>query len=369
MKGLIDSTLREGSQTVGVSFSLEEKKQILAGLLRVGVEEIEIGVATPLDQDLQEQIRFAREKEENCRLALWCRCRNDDIDYAASLCPDVLSLSIPGSDLHIKKKLGKDREWVLRAIDGSISQACNYGFETISLGIEDATRTDPSFLKEMVQKAVAAGAHRIRLADTVGIASPGEIAEIVHSLKSRFPVDIGVHCHNDFGMASANSLAALDAGADWADVTVLGLGERTGNAKLEEVAGYLAIRRQCMYKIDAITPLAEVVAGASERVIAPHHPLLGSKIFHCETGLHIQGLERDSRTYEPYPPELVGARRHLFFGSKIGRKEVQKCLNSIGVQISNSLQDKIVGKIRRGSVVLGRPFSPREFTHLVRQND
>jgi homocitrate synthase NifV len=369
MKGLIDSTLREGSQTVGISFSLEEKKQILAGLLRVGVEEIEIGVATPLDQDLGEQIRFARENEANSRLALWCRCRNEDIDYAASLHPDVLSLSIPGSDLHIQKKLGKSRQWVLNTIEACVSRAVSCGIRTISLGIEDATRTDASFLKEMVQKAVVAGVHRIRLADTVGISSPGEIAENVQGLKSRFPIDVGVHCHNDFGMASANSLAALDAGADWADVTVLGLGERTGNAKLEEVAGYLAIRRQCIYKIDAILPLAEVVAEASKRDIVPHHPLLGANIFHCETGLHIQGLERDSRTYEPYPPELVGARRQLFWGSKIGRKEVGECLNSLGEKISSSLQDKIVNRIRRKSVVLGRPFTTREFMDLVRLID
>lgn len=369
MKGLIDSTLREGSQTVGVSFSLEQKKQILTGLFQVGIEEVEIGVATSFDQDLQELIRFAEKRGEGTRISLWCRCRNNDIGYAASLHPDVLSLSIPGSDLHIHKKLGRDRRWVLDTIDASISRACRHGFKMVSLGIEDATRTDIYFLNEMVRRAVGAGVQRIRLADTVGIASPGELAGTVRELKAEFSVDIGVHCHNDFGMASANSLAALDAGADWADVTILGLGERTGNAKLEEVAGYLAIRRDHAYNVEAISPLAALIAEVSARKIAPYHPLLGSRIFHCETGLHLQGLERDSRTYEPYPPELVGASRKLFFGSKIGRQQVKGCLSSLGSHVSKSLQDTIVHKVRRKSASLGRPFLQQEFIAMVSQVD
>ena len=322
MKGLVDSTLREGAQTVGVTFSLEQKKEIVTGLVQVGVEEVELGVATPYDLDLPKLVRFAGRKGESTRTSLWCRCIPDDIDYAASLHPDVLSLSIPGSDLHIEKKLGKDRTWVLNTIEASVARAMLRGCKIVSLGIEDATRADMGFLVEMAQRAVRAGAQRIRLADTVGISTPAECAEMVGRLKSRFSVDVGVHCHNDFGMATANSLAALDAGADWADVTVLGLGERTGNARLEEVAGFLAIRRCFAYNIEAVSTLAKRVSKLSKREIAPSHPLLGSSIFHCETGLHIQGLERDSRTYEPYPPERVGAQRELLFGSKIGRQQV-----------------------------------------------
>ncbi|MBC8318810.1 MAG: pyruvate carboxyltransferase [Desulfobulbaceae bacterium] len=369
MKGLIDSTLREGSQTVGVSFSLEEKKQILTGLFQVGIEEVEIGVATSLDQDLSELIRFAGERGGSNRISLWCRCRNNDIDYAASLHPDVLSLSIPGSDLHIQKKLGWDRRRVLDTIGRSVARACSHDFKMVSLGIEDATRTDMCFLEEMVQKAVKAGVQRIRLADTVGIVSPGELAETVRKLKAQFAVDIGVHCHNDFGMATANSVTAIDAGADWADVTVLGLGERTGNAKLEEVAGYLAIRRDRVYNVEFLLPLAELIARVGSREIASYHPLLGSRIFHCETGLHLQGLERDSRTYEPYPPERVGASRKLFFGSKIGRQQVKDCLSYLGVYGPKSLQDRVLNEVRKRSVDLGRPFVHTELISMVSQVD
>jgi homocitrate synthase NifV len=321
MRGLIDSTLREGGQMVGVNFTLAEKLNIVHGLDRIGIEEIEIGIATGYDQELSEVFRGCRSEKIKARLALWSRCLAEDIDLAADLRPDVLSLSIPGSDLHIEKKLGRDRAWVLTRVSESVKRARTRGLGYISLGIEDATRSDPAFLEKIITTAQRAGVARVRLADTVGIASPVELTGLLGRLRKVTPVPLAVHCHNDFGMASANTICALECGADWGDVTVYGIGERAGNARLEEVAGFLALRGQRGYAIKELKGLVALVANCCGKKIDPHHPLVGDKIFHCETGLHLQGLEIDSSTYEAYPPEAVGAGRKLLYGSKIGQRQ------------------------------------------------
>jgi len=365
MKGLIDSTLREGSQTFGLAFTPAHKREIFAGLCRVGIEEIEIGVATPLDDGLPELMEFCRSHGRHTRLALWSRCRSDDIRFAATIAPDVLALSTPVSDLHIKKKLGRDRAWALAAVKTAVAEARSLGFRVISLGLEDGTRADRSFLKIMIKTAIDAGVDRLRLADTVGIAAPLEIADLVQGIKAMGPVEVGVHAHNDFGLATANSLAALDAGAEWADVTVLGLGERSGNARLEELAGYLTLRRGRGYRLDSMVELAKTVAAMSGRTISPHAPVIGERIFYCETGLHLQGLQKDAATYEPFPPESVGARRRLSFGGKIGRKEIVNCLQSMKINTAEFDINAVARNARRKAAEIGRPLLENELAAIV----
>ncbi|MEN8142588.1 MAG: pyruvate carboxyltransferase [Thermodesulfobacteriota bacterium] len=365
MKGLIDSTLREGSQMVGASFSLDDKLAIVKRVDKIGVEELEIGVVTRYDRDLPELIRQCRAAKVQARLALWSRCRPEDIACASALKPDVLSLSIPGSDLHISKKLNKSRDWVLDRVSGSIKQARESGLGYISLGIEDATRADLAFLEEIIATAQKAGVDRIRLADTVGVATPLELAGQVTHLKEQFGIEIGVHCHNDFGMATANSLAALDGGADWADVTVYGIGERVGNARLEELAGFLAIRRGQNYDLAPLKELTREVALLCGRPLDDHHPVVGSRIFACETGLHLQGLRREPATYEPYPPETVGLKRQILFGSKTGRLEIEECLKGGKIKLANHEYDRIVGEIRKKTATLSYPLQLEGFSALV----
>lgn len=365
MKCLIDSTLREGSQAVGLVFSLSQKKEIFHHLLQAGLEEIELGVATELDPELPALVRYCRTIADRPRLALWCRCRPEDISYASLLQPDVLSLSIPASDIHIQKKLNKNRAWILARVNSCILQARKLGFRTISLGIEDATRSNPVFLQKIVQTAQDAGVDRIRLADTVGIAGPVEITGLIYQLKSEFAVELGIHAHNDFGMATANSIAALTAGAAWADVTVLGIGERAGNARLEEVAGYLTVGGQSLYQLDTIASLARKVAHISGITIGTNHPVIGDQIFHCETGLHLQGLKRDPETYEPFPPELVGARRKLLFGSKVGRQEIRDSLSGMGEDPSLHRLEWLVKEVRNAAAYLCRPLQQEELSVLL----
>jgi len=367
VKGLVDSTLREGSQTVGVAFTLEQKLAIAEYLVRVGIEEVEVGIASPLDRKLPALVARCREEAGVSRLSLWCRCQEDDLACALRLAPDVLSLSVPISDLHIGVKLGLDRTAVVKMVAKTVARA-RAAVPYVSLGLEDATRAEPGFLREIIAVACANGADRIRIADTVGIATPGSIAALVRELRT-FKVEIGVHMHNDFGMATANGIAALEAGAHWADVTVLGLGERAGNSRLEEVAGYLALQGARPYDTTLFRSLALLAGECAGRSIAPHHPVVGAEIFACETGLHLAGLARNPTTYEPYAPSLVGAERKLIYGTKIGRRGMVERLRQLGVQVQEAQVGRLADSFRSQCRALGRPLHDPEVLRLVAEQE
>jgi homocitrate synthase NifV len=365
MKGLVDSTLREGSQAVGVAFSLARKVALARLLADIGIEEVEAGIAIPRDRELPELVHRCRDEAGVRRLALWCRCREEDIDCALALAPDVLSLSIPVSDLHMAVRLGRGRRAVL-ALAAEGMRRARPGVSCLSLGLEDATRADRAFLGEMVQSACSLGVDRVRIADTVGVATPAAIASLVRDLRRAFPaMEIGVHMHNDFGMASANAVAALEAGAHWADVTVLGLGERAGNSRLEEVAGHLALRCGRPYGVRLFRELAESVAAWAGRRVEPHHPVVGTGIFACESGLHLAGLARDPHTYEPYEPALVGASRRLLCGSKVGRRGLAERLRGLGLQWREDGTGELLDSFRERCRLLGRPLHDREVLQLL----
>lgn len=363
VRGLVDSTLREGGQTVGVAFTLEQKVAIARNLVRVGVEEVEVGIASPLDKELPDVVARCRGEAGVRCLGLWCRFRKEDIACALQLAPDVLSLSIPVSDLHIATKLNRGRAAVATMVAKSIAKA-KRAAPYVSLGLEDATRAEPGFLREIVSVACASGVDRIRIADTVGVATPGSIAALVRELRT-FAVEIGVHMHNDFGMATANAIAALEAGAHWADVTVLGLGERAGNSRLEEVAGYLALQGTRPYDTTLLRPLAILAGECAGRSVAAHQPVIGAEIFTCETGLHLAGLVNDPRTYEPYEPVLVGAKRTFVYGAKIGRRGMVERLRQLGVQVQEARLGRLAEAFREQCLGLGRPLHDREVLQLV----
>ncbi|MDR3630460.1 MAG: pyruvate carboxyltransferase [Desulfocapsaceae bacterium] len=364
---LIDTTLREGEQSVGISFTTPQKKAIINGLALVGVSELEAGIASSFGSDLQEIIDFCRRHHPQLMTSLWCRCRKKDILAAASLGPDRLSLSIPVSDLHLTRRLGKNRSWaedtMVSAIDFSRQKRL-----AVSIGFEDATRAARDFLHHMARRAEQAGAFRIRLADTVGQATPTTMIALVTEMKKSLQkCELAVHTHNDFGMATANAMAALDAGAGWADVTILGLGERAGCARLEELAGYLGIMRSAP-GIDAryLKPLAASVSGIIATTREDYRPLVGDKIFTCETGLHLQGLQKDPSTYEPYPPELVGATRRLLLGAKCGRQALKTRLAELGHTLDDDQLLQKTRTLRDRAALSGRSLDDQEIlAHIL----
>lgn len=363
---IIDTTLREGEQTPGVSFSLEEKKYIVNGLHRVGIAEIEIGIASPLMHDVPDLLNYCRRTYPQQAVSLWSRCRFEDISYAGTLQPDILSLSIPVSDLHLENRLEKDRNWARRTLSEAVTQAKDLGLR-VSVGFEDATRADVAFLKEMALRAEMLGVERIRLADTVGISSPGGFALLIREISETLDgCELAVHTHNDFGMATANAVAALEAGAIWADGTILGLGERAGCARLEELVGYInVLTAERTMAPQQLRGLAAYVATITATAIEPARPLIGEKIFTCETGLHLQGLARDPATYEPYPPERVGAERHLLIGAKSGRRAIVDRLSQLGFSPTEDRIAPCIEAIRNRSRVTRGPLTDAELLAAI----
>ncbi len=363
---IIDTTLREGEQTPGLLFSLAEKKCILDGLVKIGITEAELGISSQLHSCSGPLINYCRTHHPGLQLSLWSRCREDDINHASGLNPDILSLSIPVSDIHLQDRLQKDRLWAQKKMETSIDFARQQGL-SVSIGFEDATRSDPAFLLKMAKAAEQHGALRIRLADTVGIASPAQLAGLMTSLKKVLgSCHVAVHTHNDFGMATANAIAALEAGASSADGVVLGLGERTGCARLEELVGYLSLAQEASeFKPEHLKPLARYVAAISGKCIAGNRPIIGEDIFTCETGLHLQGLQRKPQTYEPFHPERVQAKRKLLFGSKSGRRAILQHMKHINIGFSGELSEAAIQNIRETSTRLQRPLNDAEINELL----
>ncbi|TKB24428.1 hypothetical protein FCL47_18270 [Desulfopila sp. IMCC35006] len=363
---IIDTTLREGEQTPGLLFSLAEKKRILDGLVKIGVTEAELGVSSKFHPCPESLIDYCRTTHPHLTLSLWSRCRKEDIIHASGLAPDILSLSIPVSDLHLQDRLHKNRLWALHTMAASIDLARQMGM-AVSVGFEDATRSDPNFLVQMAEAAQHHGAVRIRLADTVGIASPTQFTTLIDTLKkAHIDCQLAVHTHNDFGMATANAIAALEAGASSVDAVVLGLGERTGCARLEEIVGYLSLARGVQnLRAEFLKPLARYVAQITGRTIAGNRPVIGEDIFTCETGLHLQGLQNKPETYEPFNPENVQAERKLLFGAKSGRQAILQRMTQLDTTFSGQLNDGIIQSIRDTATRLKRPLNDTELIRLL----
>lgn len=364
---IIDTTLREGEQTPGVYFNLRVKKQIVDGLAGLGVDEIEIGVASRKNDDLKPLARYIHNTYPQQPFSLWCRCVDADISFAASLRPSCLSLSIPASDLHLKKKLEKGRRWALRQLKRSIQQALAAGVPKVALGLEDTSRADITFVRELAQAAKEAGAFRLRLADTVGICTPASISSLLHQL-SGLKMELGVHCHNDFGMATANTLTALDNGAVWGDVTLLGLGERAGNSRLEEVLAFLVLQKKTgSYNLEGLSALSRMAARESGLEVPVSRPIVGTELFSCETGIHLQGILADPATYEPFAPETIGASRKLLIGPQAGKRCIAATLSRLGLPTPDeSCLAGMTRKIRSLARARGRSLNDREILDLLK---
>ena len=363
---IIDTTLREGEQTPGIIFSLIEKKRLLDGLVRVGVTEAELGISSNLHPCAGPLINYCRKNHPKLKLSLWSRCIRNDINHALQLAPDILSLSVPVSDIHLQDRLQKDRRWAQKTMEISIDFARQKGL-AVSIGFEDATRSDPNFLIKMAKAAERHGAERIRIADTVGIASPSQMALLIKTLKKTLSrSQLAVHTHNDFGMATANAVASLEAGASSVDAVVLGLGERTGCARLEEIVGYLSLAKGVnTLKAEFLKPLARYMAQITGRNIAGNRPVIGDDIFTCETGLHLQGLQNKPETYEPFSPDRVRAERKLLFGQKSGRRAILQRMRQLNRTFSDELTDSTIQMIRETASTLQRPLNDSELIHLL----
>jgi isopropylmalate/citramalate/homocitrate synthase-like protein len=343
---VFDTTLRDGDQTPGVSFTADQKLLIARQLDRLGVDTIEAG--TPVSSEGERKAVSAISKAglnaEICGLA---RPIKEDVDAALGCGVDCVHVFISTSDLHLKHMLKMTREQVLRQAVEYVQYVKDHGV-TVEFSAMDATRTDLGYLKQIYQATVEAGADRINVPDTVGVITPRGMNYLISQLKPVIKVPISVHCHDDLGLATANSLAAVEAGAEQVQVAVNGLGERAGNASLEEVI--MALRALYGAKLRIRTRLLAETSDLVERLtgipVPPNKAIVGENAFAHVSGIHAHGVLEFPGTYEPISPELVGHHRRLALGKLTGRHSVEKQLRSIGVKATKAQLAEITERVK-----------------------
>ncbi len=329
---IIDSTLRDGEQAPGVAFSRQDKLRLAEMLACAGVDELEAGIPAMGPEECR-AIRDMTRLGLPCAITSWCRARRDDLEAAAGLSTQGVHISFPVSPA-LLKTIGKDAAWVFRTLEELVPWACQE-FPYVSVGALDATRADETVLNAFAKAAVSYGAARLRIADTVGIASPVQVMREVRRLRESAPgLTIEFHGHNDLGMATANALCSAQAGAQALSVTVNGLGERAGNVPLEEIALALPIAagKSCRIKPEKLQALCLFVAQLSGRCIPPGKPVTGGIIFTHESGIHCHGLMQNDLSYQPYHPQMVGRRIEMILGKHSGRHVHRKLAEGQGLE-------------------------------------
>jgi len=341
-----DTTLRDGEQSPGCSMTSEEKLSLAHGLADLGVDILEAGFAVSSDGDFQSIAAIAKEVR-GPRIASLARARRQDIELAARSVEAAersrIHVFLASSDLHLQYKLKISRNEALAQVGEMVRLARGY-VEDVEFSPEDATRSDHDFLCEMVRVAIEAGATTINVPDTVGYTTPDEYGDLFRMLRSRVPgaekIIFSSHCHNDLGLAVANSLAAVQAGVRQVECTINGIGERAGNAALEEIAAALHVRAD-RYKVesnivlDRIYGVSQQLASVISFAPSPNKAVVGSNAFAHEAGIHQHGVLSNPLTYEIMTPESVGVPgNRMVLGKHSGRRAMAHRLSLLGYELS-----------------------------------
>ncbi|MCS7125193.1 MAG: 2-isopropylmalate synthase [Candidatus Bathyarchaeota archaeon] len=342
-----DTTLRDGEQTPGVSLTPKDKLEIARKLDELGVDAIEAGFAASTEGEF-EAIKLIAGERLKAEIFSFARANKKDIDAVVGSDADGVFLVIPSSEIHIKHKLGKKYEDILKLAEECIQYAKDHGLK-VEFGAEDATRSEEQFLKKLIAVSVDAGADIVTPCDTVGVLTPEKAHAFYSDLVKSFPnVAFSVHCHDDFGMAVANSVAALRAGAIEVHTTVNGVGERAGNAALEEVAVTLELLYgvKVPIKMKLLYEASVLVSKLTGVPVQPNKAIVGENAFAHESGIHTHAILSNPLTYEPIPPDLVGRTRRLVVGKHAGSRGIKAVLNEMGIFPNEEQLKEIFAKVK-----------------------
>jgi len=360
-----DTTLRDGEQTAGVVFSRPEKLAIARLLDRIGVQEIECGIPA-MGQEEQESIRALVELGLHARLMTWNRALIPEIEASIACGIKAVDISLSVSEQMIRHKLKKDRTAVKEQLKVALGFAKSHDLY-VSVGGEDAGRADLEFLVELLEITRDLGGNRFRFCDTLGMMDPFTMFEKIAFLRAAVPeIELEVHTHNDLGMATANAIAGIRAGARFVNTTVNGLGERAGNAALEEVV--MGLKHACGIDIGINThrfrELSLVVAKASRRDLPAWKPVVGKRVFAHESGLHADGVLKDPCNYEGFDPAEVGLSRQIVVGKHSGCSGMIERYSKLGIMLSRTDANLLLPVIRQEALRRKRDLKDRELMEI-----
>ncbi len=365
---LEDTTLRDGEQSPGIVFNKNKKIKIFNLLIDLGVKWIECGIPI-IKGDEVKSIKTMLERKNEVNIIGWNRGILKDIKYTISLGFKHIHIGLPTSNIHLKYSVKKNKNWLINTADYLI-KFCKDKNLFVSISAEDIGRTDINLLKEYTLAIEKAGADRLRLSDTIGILDYEQYGKKIKEIKKISNIDLQCHCHNDFGLAVANTISGLKAGAKYFHVCINGIGERAGMPDISQLVMIL----QNKYKINLniktkkLIPLSKKISKYTNTKIFPWSPIIGENIFKHESGIHINGLINNNKTFEPFHPKIINRKRKFIIGKHSGRSTIKYFLKKEKIKIKENILKICLKLIKKKVEKINKPINIKKLCHLYKKS-